>query len=307
MASCGKCGTENKDGVKFCRSCGASMAAPAPEAGICATCASPLAPGAKFCRKCGVNVAAAAPPAAPEPAPAPLPPQEPPVSLAKKTGFNFVPPVPAAPAPGGPDTWAVPADLPVKSASPAAPVPARPPKSRQPALMLSAAAAAVAVLAAGALWYWWPAHKADTVAVQPLPADPAGIVVAAPEPTPAPPPPPPVNDPAGLAEALEAPSPAPVVEAAPEIAPPVPARPGTPAPERKRATVAADVPDVMAGKVRSLLGKADGYIANRQYDKAMAMAESALELDPSSGAARAMISKAKARQMEALKSGSSID
>jgi Tfp pilus assembly protein PilF len=63
----------------------------------------------------------------------------------------------------------------------------------------------------------------------------------------------------------------------------------------------------MAGKVRTLLSKADGYIANRQYDKAMATAESALELDPSSSAARSMISKAKSRQMEALKSGSSID
>lgn len=63
----------------------------------------------------------------------------------------------------------------------------------------------------------------------------------------------------------------------------------------------------MASKVRSLLGKADGYIASRQYDKAMAMAESALELDPSSSAAKSMIGKAKARQMEALKSGSSID
>lgn len=86
-----------------------------------------------------------------------------------------------------------------------------------------------------------------------------------------------------------------------------PPRQRPPALEKKHAPAAPEVPDLMASKVKSLLGKADGYIATRQYDKAMAMGESALELDPSSAAAKAMISKAKARQMEALKSGSSID
>jgi tetratricopeptide (TPR) repeat protein len=65
--------------------------------------------------------------------------------------------------------------------------------------------------------------------------------------------------------------------------------------------------DPIAAKVSTLLVKADSYIANRQYDKAIATAESALELDPGNSGARAMISIAKSRQTEALRSGSSLE
>jgi cytochrome c-type biogenesis protein CcmH/NrfG len=72
-------------------------------------------------------------------------------------------------------------------------------------------------------------------------------------------------------------------------------------------TPVVPVPDPMAAKVANLLSKADGYIASRQYDKAIATAETVLDLDPSNAAARAMVSKAKTRQMDALKSGSSLE
>lgn len=65
--------------------------------------------------------------------------------------------------------------------------------------------------------------------------------------------------------------------------------------------------DPIAAKVSTLLVKADSYLANRQYDKAIATAESALELDPTRSSARAVISIAKSRQAEALRSGSSLE
>jgi hypothetical protein len=66
-------------------------------------------------------------------------------------------------------------------------------------------------------------------------------------------------------------------------------------------------PDPIAGKVSALLSKADSYIANRQYDKAIATAESVLELDPSSAGAKAAINLAKSRQTELLRSGSALE
>src|SRR5260221_12125306 len=44
---CGKCKTENPDGLKFCNECGAAFRAP------CASCGLENAPGAKFCGQCG--------------------------------------------------------------------------------------------------------------------------------------------------------------------------------------------------------------------------------------------------------------
>jgi Tfp pilus assembly protein PilF len=69
----------------------------------------------------------------------------------------------------------------------------------------------------------------------------------------------------------------------------------------------ADAAETMARKVSALLAKANGYVENKQYDKAIATAENVLELDPGSTAAHAMISKAKTRQLEALRSGSTLE
>jgi class 3 adenylate cyclase/uncharacterized protein YcbX len=47
---CPKCGTENREGAKFCKDC----AAPIP--GSCANCGATLQPGSKFCDQCGSPV-----------------------------------------------------------------------------------------------------------------------------------------------------------------------------------------------------------------------------------------------------------
>jgi tetratricopeptide (TPR) repeat protein len=63
----------------------------------------------------------------------------------------------------------------------------------------------------------------------------------------------------------------------------------------------------LAGKVDGLLARANDYVRTAQYDKAIATAESALELDPSSHRARNVLANAKARQMEALRSGTIVE
>ena len=68
---CGRCSTDNRQGAKFCRSCGASLAA------ACAQCGAPFEPGQPFCDECGAALAADAAPApgtAPPPAAAPVQP-----------------------------------------------------------------------------------------------------------------------------------------------------------------------------------------------------------------------------------------
>ena len=64
MAKCSKCGSELKEGQKFCMKCGtpatanSSVAAKRQpiEAAVCANCGNPLKPGQKFCMKCGTPV-----------------------------------------------------------------------------------------------------------------------------------------------------------------------------------------------------------------------------------------------------------
>ena len=50
---CGRCGESNRDGARFCASCGDPLNA------RCATCDAELAPGARFCDACGAPVAVA--------------------------------------------------------------------------------------------------------------------------------------------------------------------------------------------------------------------------------------------------------
>jgi class 3 adenylate cyclase/tetratricopeptide (TPR) repeat protein len=47
---CPKCQTENPEGKKFCRECGAKLASPCPQ------CAAEILPGDKFCGECGLNL-----------------------------------------------------------------------------------------------------------------------------------------------------------------------------------------------------------------------------------------------------------
>lgn len=65
---CPQCQASNKEGRKFCTSCGAALTL------SCANCRSPLEPGDRFCSECGTAVQTAAPvPAAAVRAPAPAP------------------------------------------------------------------------------------------------------------------------------------------------------------------------------------------------------------------------------------------
>jgi RNA polymerase subunit RPABC4/transcription elongation factor Spt4 len=62
---CPQCGTNVKDGVKFCGGCG--WAVPAATAALpaekhCASCGTVLKDGGKFCPDCGVPVSAPVPP-----------------------------------------------------------------------------------------------------------------------------------------------------------------------------------------------------------------------------------------------------
>jgi class 3 adenylate cyclase len=52
---CGKCETENPDGLKFCNGCGAPF-----KTSSCASCGFENAPTAKFCGQCGVALGAIA-------------------------------------------------------------------------------------------------------------------------------------------------------------------------------------------------------------------------------------------------------
>ena len=53
--ACAQCGTPTVAGAKFCRGCGASLAA------TCASCGTPFATDSKFCRRCGSPVGALQP------------------------------------------------------------------------------------------------------------------------------------------------------------------------------------------------------------------------------------------------------
>src|SRR5436309_5411526 len=53
--NCPQCGTDNRDGTKFCVKCGAGLAA------ACPTCGAPFQVGDVFCGECGTQLTQAAP------------------------------------------------------------------------------------------------------------------------------------------------------------------------------------------------------------------------------------------------------
>ena len=62
---CEQCGTENRAGRRFCRSCGSALAA------LCPVCSSPAEPGDRFCGTCGNPLSANGGVAADGPSPGP--------------------------------------------------------------------------------------------------------------------------------------------------------------------------------------------------------------------------------------------
>jgi cytoskeletal protein RodZ len=201
---------------------------------------------------------------------------------------------------------------------------------KSPRLVMTVCMAVLLVLASGGGFLWWNGKKhAGSEMAEPSSPAKDGIATA-PLPAVASPPPMPQQETEsavapqsaqGSATPVQAQQVTPVAEPA-QVAPAAPSRKEIqvsatalhaatkPAPAIAHSAAPATlapVPDAMARKVTTLLAKADGYIGSHQYDKAIATAESALELEPGSTAATAMVNKAKARQLEALKNGSSLD
>src|SRR5262249_55493085 len=80
---CTSCGTENRDGAKFCDACGTAL----PWA--CPSCGTANRPGANFCNECGASLTGQ--PSAPRPAQAALLPTTPtaqPAQVASPSGAS---------------------------------------------------------------------------------------------------------------------------------------------------------------------------------------------------------------------------
>jgi class 3 adenylate cyclase len=61
---CSKCGSDNREGRKFCTTCGTGLVASCPK------CGAPIQPGESFCGECGTAIGEVAPAAAADTAPA---------------------------------------------------------------------------------------------------------------------------------------------------------------------------------------------------------------------------------------------
>lgn len=264
----------------------------------------------------------------PEPATEPV--TEPVLASETESAEVAQPPIGATPAqelPGGgkpaPGKGVPPAPT-VKPEQPADVV--APPPGRKPTVTMIATAV-VLVCASGAGYYYFtgkPAPAEHTPAAQPAPsagntsgaqpAPPAQPAVAT-VPTPAaeqaasvPSQPPQVDEPvqrtAAPAQTTVAPAPVP---AAARVRPD-PAPPKRPAATPKQAEPSMHMPQRdTAEKSAALLARAESYLASHQYEKAIATGESVLLLEPDNAAAGALIRRAKARQLDALKSGTSLD
>ncbi|MGT2506080.1 hypothetical protein [Cupriavidus basilensis] len=189
------------------------------------------------------------------------------------------------------------------------------PAPRQPSKALIAASIAATVAVAGGGLFWWYSGKQPTPPVDQAtqvqasqPASPTETTVATQPSEPAQPiqpqEPPAQPEPSAPVAATLPPAPAPALEP-PPLATTAPAVP-TPAPPAKPAKPVVQV-DPMDAKIDELLRKAKGHVAKGQYDKAIATGESVLAIDAGNRAAKTLISNAKSRQMEALRSNTSLE
>ncbi|MCY0856308.1 hypothetical protein [Cupriavidus sp. D39] len=192
------------------------------------------------------------------------------------------------------------------------------PAPRQSSKVLIAAGIAAVVAVAGGGLFWWYSGKQPTPPVDQATQVQASQPASPPETTmatqpsepaqPVQPPEPPTQpaqpEPSAPVAATLPPAPAPAPEP-PSLATTAPALP-TPMPPAKPAKPVAQI-DPMEAKVDELLRKAKGHIAKGQYDKAIATAESVLAIDAGNRAAKTLISNAKSRQMEALRSNTSLE
>jgi hypothetical protein len=315
---CVLCGAELAAGAKFCKQCGTPVAGVAPAS---AFIVSPEKMAEKLTTRMEMQI-----PVAPiVEAPPEL--EKPPA----QTGLAFEPPPEPVFAVEEPqnieENTSTESTLPAADDTPFG-MPAEPEKSDQKQLKMIVAGVVVVALIAGGL-FWWHSAKKAVPAGAATAALPAPIVDSAPaveQNVPASPTLPDLGKPPAAAPSApvaavtpDAPAaPAPSVAAPTAILPEPVEKAPTMAPMRPMAApsemqsqpkIAKPAPqaDPMAGTIATLLGKADSYTANGQYDKAIATAESVLAIEPGNRAAKSAISKAKARQMDALKSNSSLE
>lgn len=218
-------------------------------------------------------------------------------------------------------------DPPVATATDAATVPvdgARDPAAPQPepsassrlTRMLVMGGAGIVIAGAGAAYYLLADDAGSTpvAAVPSTPQPPESVPEPqqAPTPLPAAPavvPTPLSPAPVALEPAVQPAAPPPRVEQPPTPAAQTPApvravaAPPKPRAERTPPPAPAPADDGM----RALLSRAEQYLAQAQFDKAIATAESILALHPDNRAARVLLDKAKTGQLEALRAGSSIE
>jgi ribosomal protein L40E len=312
MTSCVNCSADLPAGAKFCKKCGTPVAA-SVDASPCLVCKADLPAGAKFCKKCGAPVTGAVP------LDAVLSTSEPETERVAEAGTITDVPMPPVDAPSS-ETPSFERPAPSTALESTSVFPEAPEQSDQKQLkMIVAGVVVVAVIAAGL--FWWHGSK-KAASAEPVPATlPAPIVDSAPvveQVIPASPTLPDLGKPHTAVPPAAANAVAPSVSEAPAAglsSPPMAAPEAAMAPMRPQPAPAqtpkigkpAQQADPMAGTIATLLGKADSYIANGQYDKAVATGESVLAIDPGSRAAKAVISKAKARQIDALRSNSSLE
>jgi len=298
----------------------------------CSGCGAELIAGAKFCRKCGTRPtdaeAAHAEDASPVPETAetavqleaiPVPDITPEVTppAVQPAGTTVtqevepeIAPLPIVPEPAR--TASTLEQGPSASTSPTATEPA----TRQPSKALTAAGIAATVTVIGGGLFWWYSGKQSSTPVDQVTqvqasqsTMPAEAALAARPSEPAQPIQPPPSRPAQPEPRTPASSPS-LLAPAPEPEPPqiAAAAPALPVPtDAVKHAKSLVQPDPMEAKVDELLRKAKGHIVKGQFDKAIATAESILAIDAGNRAAKALISNAKSRQMEALRSNTSLE
>jgi hypothetical protein len=325
-SNCSACASPVAPGARFCKKCGTGLT---DRVALAAEPAARVAESASVPPARPAHDTASASPVLPD-----KPVTE--VSLAARPGVDAVTEAPAIPVAG-----TVPVDtLPITEApvSPrlvdAAPVSTPPmsgsaPNGRtkgSPYLIVGIGVGVlVSLVSAGAYW-WSGSHKSTDAAPQ---ADASALRTPAPIPAP----------PVAPAESVSSPAPERSTSSgANATAQPAASAAASPQLDRPPATPAAEVVDALRAtkpaqpkraaptprpelrpalrfthadglneKVATMLSKGDGYIASQQYDKAVATGESVLVLDPDNAAAKALIRRAKARQLDVLKSGTSLD
>lgn len=323
--SCLSCGAALNPGAKFCKKCGISaVGVPVAEIAPVAVVetVAVVAPTAVAVAQLitvaesPVNIPSPTIISEPKPEPEPLPVVVPPILATSETTsapnptdipFAAVADTPHASGHDGADK--LPPSLPVTDSG-----------SDQKQLKMIVAGVVVIAVIAGGL-FWWQSGKQPAETAGTLPPPITDSVSATDTAAPSAPAPAEEVVPATPATMSQEPvpavtPPAPVAPVVPEkVTPAIVAKVAPPQEVQEKPTPAkknnqakpSETNDQVSAPVAGLLAKANTHLSSGQYDKAIATAESILAIDPANRAAKALIIKAKARQMDALKSNSSLE